>query len=111
MDPNSEVPEISVSDLKAKLDRGDPVTIVDVREPHELTGELGHIPGAEHVPLASVESAARTWDREQEIVLVCRSGARSGRAAAALSSAGFARAMNMVGGMRAWNEAKLPVER
>jgi sulfur-carrier protein adenylyltransferase/sulfurtransferase len=87
------------------------VRIVDVREPHELTGELGHIAGIESVPLSSVEHAAGAWDKEQELVVVCRSGGRSGRAAAYLASIGFARVMNMVGGMLAWNDAKLPVER
>lgn len=85
--------------------------IVDVREPAEFTGELGHIAEAELVPLATVEDAAKAWDREQEIVLVCRSGNRSGRAAAALAAMGFKRPMNMVGGMLAWNDAKLAVER
>lgn len=87
------------------------VRVVDVREPAELTGELGHAPGIEPVPLATVEGAAGTWDKEQEIVLVCRSGARSGRAAALLTSMGFRHVMNMVGGMIAWNAAGLPVER
>lgn len=90
---------------------GTKVRLVDVREPHEFTGELGHIAGAELVPLATVEGAASAWSKEQEIVLVCRSGARSGRAAAALTAGGFGRVMNMVGGMIAWNEAKLPVDR
>jgi sulfur-carrier protein adenylyltransferase/sulfurtransferase len=87
------------------------VRIVDVREPAEYTGELGHIPGAELVPLATVEAAAAGWNKDEALVLVCRSGARSGRAAAALTAQGFRRAMNMVGGMIAWNEAKLPVDR
>jgi rhodanese-related sulfurtransferase len=85
--------------------------IIDVREPAEYTGELGHIPGAELVPLGVVESAARTWDKESELVVVCRSGARSGRAAAMLASTGFRHVMNMTGGMLAWNDAHLPVER
>lgn len=87
------------------------VRVVDVREPHELTGELGHILGVEHVPLATVEAAAKSWSKDEEVILVCRSGARSGRAAAVLAAMGFRRVMNMVGGMLAWNEAKLPVER
>ena len=87
------------------------VRIVDVREPHEFTGELGHIPGSELVPLGQVEAAAASWDQEPELVLICRSGNRSGRAAAALAAKGFHRVMNMVGGMLAYNEAKLPVER
>jgi rhodanese-related sulfurtransferase len=85
--------------------------LVDVREPHEYTGELGHIQGAELVPLATVGAAAAGWDKDREIVLVCRSGNRSGKAAAQLAASGFTRAMNMVGGMLAWNEARLPVER
>lgn len=88
-----------------------PMRIVDVREPHEFTGDLGHIRGAELVPLASVEQASATWHKDADIVLVCRSGGRSGRAAASLASLGFRRVMNMVGGMLAWNEARLPVER
>jgi len=83
------------------------VRIVDVREPAEFTGELGHVPRAELVPLATLDNAAREWDREQEIVLVCRSGARSARAATLLSTMGFRRTMNMVGGMMQWNEARL----
>jgi rhodanese-related sulfurtransferase len=87
------------------------VRVVDVREPAEFVGELGHAPGAEVVPLATVEGAARTWDKEQEIVLVCRSGVRSARAANLLALLGFRRPMNMIGGMIAWNEARLGVER
>jgi rhodanese-related sulfurtransferase len=85
--------------------------VVDVREPNEYTGELGHIPGAELVPLGALESAAATWDKDRELVLVCRSGARSSRAAATLAAAGFRRVMNMTGGMLAWNAARLPVSR
>lgn len=85
--------------------------VVDVRERDELTGELGHIDGVEHVPLATVPVAAKSWDKEQEVVLVCRSGARSGRAAAALADMGFRRVKNMAGGMIAWNAAGLPVAR
>ena len=87
------------------------VRLVDVREPHELSGELGYISGIESVPLGSIESASRVWDKDEELVVVCRSGGRSGRAAAYLASIGFARVMNMVGGMLSWNDARLPVER
>lgn len=90
---------------------GGKVRLVDVREPAEYTGELGHAPGSELVPLATLESASETWDREQEIVMICRSGARSGRAAAQLTAMGFRHVMNMTGGMIRWNEEKLAVER
>lgn len=87
------------------------VRLVDVREPHEFTGDLGHIAGAELVPLATVGARARTWDKAVDIILICRSGGRSGRAAEALVGAGFRRVMNMAGGMLAYNAAHLPVER
>lgn len=89
----------------------DAVRLVDVREPHEYTGELGHIPGSELVPLATVLDAARRWEPHRDLILICRSGARSGRAAEALVAAGFTRVMNMAGGMIAYNAAGLPVER
>lgn len=95
----------------ARVDRArGKVRIVDVREPSEFTGELGHVPGAELVPLSEIERAARSWPRDRELVLVCRSGARSGRAAAALAAMGFEHVMNLAGGMLAWNDARLPVE-
>lgn len=85
--------------------------IIDVREPNELDDELSHIPGVEHVPLATIADASRSWRADDVLVLVCRSGRRSERAAAMLSAAGFRRVMNMVGGMQAWNDARLPVAR
>lgn len=85
------------------------ITLVDVREPHEFSAELGHIADARLVPLATVAAAASGWDRHQEVVMVCRSGGRSGNAAGMLCSMGFTRVMNMVGGMLAWNAAGFPV--
>lgn len=87
------------------------VRLVDVREPYEFNDELGHIPGAELVPLGSLAAHARSWDRNADIIVVCRSGGRSGRAALALVGAGFRRVMNLAGGMSAYNAAALPVER
>jgi rhodanese-related sulfurtransferase len=84
---------------------------VDVREPHEYVGELGHIAGAELVPVAQVEGACPAWNKDQRIVVICRSGARSGRMAALLVSLGFKDVINLAGGMMAWNAAGLPVER
>lgn len=85
--------------------------LVDVREPHEYTGELGHVEGAELVPMNSALEAAKAWDRDADVVLICRSGNRSGRVAAALTSMGFKGLMNLAGGMLAWNAASLPVAR
>lgn len=87
------------------------VRVVDVREPEELRGELGRIPVAELCPLAQVAAQAKGWPRDEELVLVCRSGNRSGRAAAELAQLGFSRVMNMQGGMLAYNEESLLVAR
>ena len=87
------------------------VRIVDVREKDEFVGPLGHIAGAELVPLAGVVDAAKDWSTEQPLVLVCRSGGRSGKAAVALETKGFKRVASMRGGMMLWNDLKLPVER
>jgi glyoxylase-like metal-dependent hydrolase (beta-lactamase superfamily II)/rhodanese-related sulfurtransferase len=85
--------------------------LVDVREPTELCEELGHVPGVLNVPLAKLVATAATWDHEREIVLVCRSGGRSARAAIELAKFGFRHLYNLRGGMIAWNAAGLPVER
>jgi rhodanese-related sulfurtransferase len=87
------------------------VRIVDVRETDELTGPLGHIPGVEHAPLATVLARAASWPKDEELILVCRSGGRSSGAAEALVAAGFRKVMNMAGGMLAYNAAGLPVTR
>jgi rhodanese-related sulfurtransferase len=84
--------------------------VVDLREAGELRLE-GFMPGVEHVPLAALEAEARAWDPEGELVLVCRSGNRSRRAAAALVAMGFRNVLNMTGGMLAYAAAGLPVTR
>ena len=85
--------------------------LIDVRQPEEYVGELGHIAGAELVPLATVGAAAASWPRDTPILLICRSGARSVRAALELQQVGFTAVYNLAGGMTAWNSAQLPVER
>ena len=82
--------------------------LVDVRQPEEFTGELGHVAGAELVPLASLDTGAAQWRRDEPIVVLCRSGGRSGRAARVLEGLGFSRVASMTGGMLAWKSAGLP---
>ena len=81
------------------------------REPSEFHGELGHIPGAELVPLASLRGALASADRERELIVVCRSGGRSARAAAELVAMGFTRVRDLAGGMLRWNQERRAVER
>lgn len=87
------------------------VAVVDVREPDEYHGELGHLPEAKLVPLATVAQAAADWPRDREYLLVCRSGNRSGKAAAMMAQLGFTRVINLHGGMNAVAAAGLPVAR
>ncbi len=87
--------------------------VLDVREPEEFVGDLGHIAGALLVPLDLLQlrlpKLAGYVDRP--IVVVCRAGARSASAAAMLVSAGFRQVANLAGGMLAWSDAGLPVQR
>ncbi|WP_375765274.1 rhodanese-like domain-containing protein [Archangium gephyra] len=83
---------------------GPQVRRIDVREPDEYTGPLGHLPGAELVPLGTLEAASASWPREQPLLLICRSGGRSAKAAQALAQRGFSHLYNLAGGMLAVRE-------
>jgi len=85
--------------------------VVDVRQAGEFEGELGRVAGARLAPLDQLRSAAAAWDRSAPIVVVCRSGSRSGRAVVGLLEQGFERVVSMSGGMLAWNDLALPIER
>ena len=104
----SGILELSVETAASLIGK---VRMIDVREPAEYTGELGHIARTELVPLATLEHAAASWDRDQALIMVCRSGGRSGNGTQLLMGLGFTQVANMVGGMLAYNAAKLPVER
>ncbi|QXD14115.1 molybdopterin-synthase adenylyltransferase MoeB [Rhodocaloribacter litoris] len=97
------VPEITVTELKARLDRGERPFILDVRKPHEY--EIANL-GA---PLIPVDELADRLDelapyRDQEIIVHCRSGARSARAVKLLREHGFHGAVNLKGGILAWSD-------
>lgn len=87
------------------------VKLIDVRQPEEYTGELGHIPGAELMVLGTLPEHISQLPKDQTIVFVCRSGGRSAQATAFAKSQGFSEVYNMLGGMLLWNEKQLPVER
>ena len=78
------------------------VQIVDVREPAEFHGPLGHIPDALLMPLGGLTDSLATLDRERPVVAVCRSGSRSARAVTMLQQAGFTQVANLAGGMLRW---------
>jgi sulfur dioxygenase len=86
------------------------VQIIDVREPSEFTGILGHIEGARLIPLGQLKAAAVSIEKDRPVVTVCRSGARSAQAAFMLEKEGFGRVANLAGGMLRWRTQRLPVE-
>ncbi len=99
---SSGVPEVTVSWVKQSMSSG-AYRLIDVREADELVSELRAIPGSEHIPLATVAKAAAGWDKKGKLVVACRSGGRSGRAALELESLGFHNVVSMAGGMLAWD--------
>jgi glyoxylase-like metal-dependent hydrolase (beta-lactamase superfamily II)/rhodanese-related sulfurtransferase len=84
--------------------------VLDVREPDEFTGSLGHIANAKLIPLGSLLNNMNQISKEKPVVVVCRSGARSAQATVVLKNAGFARVANLAGGMLRWRAQHLPVE-
>jgi len=86
------------------------VQIVDVREPDEFNGPLGHIPGATLLPLGLLNEKAGLIEKQTPVVAVCRSGARSARATLILGNAGFDKVANLAGGMLRWRAQHLAVE-
>jgi sulfur-carrier protein adenylyltransferase/sulfurtransferase len=98
----AHVPHITVQELKAKLDRGDNFRLIDVREPYEW--DICRIPGATLIPLGQLPARLSELDSADEIVLQCKSGARSARALKMLQEAGFGKLANVEGGIAAWAE-------
>jgi sulfur-carrier protein adenylyltransferase/sulfurtransferase len=98
------VPEITVTELKQRLDDGESVTIVDVREPYEWEiGNLGEF-GALLIPLAELEERLDEIPDQGDIVLQCRSGGRSEKALKFLREQGFENLYNLKGGILAWSD-------
>ena len=102
-------PEVTPEQVKGRPDS----LLIDVRRSDEFNNELGHITGAKLVTLGDdLKSYLHTMkDKEQEIVFVCRSGARSGDATRQAIQLGFKNVFNMTGGMIRWNELGYPVQR
>ncbi len=86
------------------------VQILDVREPDEFNGALGHVPGAVLIPLGVLTRKIDEVEKERPIVTVCRSGARSAQATVLLAKAGFDKVANLSGGMLRWRAQRFPVD-
>jgi rhodanese-related sulfurtransferase len=101
---------ISVADLKARLDAGEQLTVLDVRTPQEFTGD-GHIAGAKLLPLDELGARMGELAKDEPIACFCRSGNRSRTACTQLAEAGYTNLVNVDGGISAWAAAGYPVER
>lgn len=103
--------EITPSEVKAYLDSGKVILIIDVRTMSEYVGPLGHIPGDILRPVQEIESRISEFDslKNEEIVIVCKSGKRSGFTTNYLLDKGYSKVFNMIGGMLAWNELGYPI--
>ncbi len=97
--PVTNIPEITPRELKSRLDRGDDIFILDVREPHEY--QICNL-GGRLIPLGELSGRAAELDSSREIVAHCRSGKRSAEAVEFLRQAGFRKIWNLKGGILAW---------
>lgn len=96
----NQILEITPAELKARLESGEAVQMIDVREDEEV--DAGMIPGAKHIPLGQIPDRLDEIEKTQETILICRSGYRSERACEYLTEMGYPSCVNLVGGMLAW---------
>ena len=92
---------ITVRELKERMDKGDKVFLLDVREPHEFS--LAKIEGATLIPLGTLSGSLNQLDPNEEIVALCHKGMRSADATGLLLQQGFTNVKNLIGGIDAWS--------
>ncbi len=99
---SNSIDEITATELEARLDRGDELQIIDVREPHEY--DIARIPNSRLIPLGQVVDRSSEIDPDRETVVHCKGGVRSAKAIENLKQAGFAgKLLNLKGGITAWS--------
>jgi rhodanese-related sulfurtransferase len=97
-----QMPEITATELKQRLDNGEDIQIVDVREPHEVA--IAKIPDTIHIPLGQIVNRMSEIDPNRETVVHCKMGGRSAKAIEALKRSGFpGNLTNLKGGITAWS--------
>jgi len=101
-------PWVSAAEATHLINREDAL-VIDVRDPGEYGA--GHILGAKNVPLSRLDDRELAKRKERPVIVYCDGGERSSKAMAALKKQGFTRAANLSGGLRAWQQAGLPVEK
>ena len=106
--PPKDEGDMTVIELKERMDRGEAPVVIDVREPHEHA--LCRIPGATLIPMGELPRRLGELDPHGEVVVHCRSGARSARAVAMMRQRGFKNARNLEGGILAWIDKVDPTQ-
>jgi len=103
------IPEVAPAQLQTRLDSGEQIVLIDVREPDEFA--RGKIPGAYTIPRGVLEMQVDgRLPRESTVVLYCGGGGRSALAAKSLADMGFENVENLQGGWQAWTNSGLPIE-
>jgi rhodanese-related sulfurtransferase len=110
-DAKSRVRETNVDEVKSRLDRGDKLALIDVREDREFDAD--HLPGAVHLGKGIIERdvEAKYPDLQTELILYCGGGFRSALAADNLQKMGYSNVISMDGGIRGWREKEYPLEK
>ena len=103
----SLIQEIEVSELAELRDNGETIRVIDIRQPAELNG--GTIPGAEALPMHIIPLRINEFERDEKLVMVCRSGARSAQACMFMQQQGYGNVFNLRGGMIAWAGSGLEI--
>lgn len=107
------LPMMSSVELKRRLDQGEPIVVLDVRDAEEFTGEIGHIPGAINISIEEIPGHISHLEkyRSKQIAVVCHTDKRSAKAANILRQTGFSAVAVVRGGMVQWHRNGMPVER
>ncbi|MBD8068596.1 rhodanese-like domain-containing protein [Bacillus sp. PS06] len=95
----SEIEFITTEELKHKIEQGEKLELVDVREDEEV--EIGMIPGAKHIKMGDIPANLDYFDKDKEYIFICRSGKRSENVCYYLQDQGY-KVRNMIGGMLDW---------
>ncbi|EDL65040.1 hypothetical protein BSG1_15004 [Bacillus sp. SG-1] len=99
---------ITTDELKKKLEQGETLDLVDVREDEEV--EEGMIPQARHIKMGDIPESLDKFDKDKEYILICRSGGRSGKVSQFLHDQGY-KVVNMEGGMLEWEGESQPKDK